>query len=214
MGGGLRKYLLSKDDLPEFSLACGAPISMRDERNSESQGNQVSQMTISMATDIEDPVERLREVQRSAGDAKAYSSALGTSVMMDVAEVMTPRVLNWGMRAAFFAAANADIPMPSHTVISNVPGPQMPIYMAGARVHMLMGMGPLLEVMGLFHAVLSCTGRITINFVSCREIMPDPEFYQRCLRESFEELLAAAQATTPAIKPKRKARKKKQLKKK
>ncbi len=212
VGGGLRKYLISKDELPEFSLACGAPISMREERNSDSHGNQVSQMTISMCTDIEDPMERLLAVQQSAGEAKAYSAALGTSVLMDVAEIMTPRVLNWGMRAASFAAANADLPMPSHTVISNIPGPQMPIYLAGARAHMLMGMGPLMDLLGLFHAVLSCAGRITINFVSCREIMPDPEFYKACLHESYEELLGAADRSQAKVNTgaKGKSRKRKQ----
>ena len=209
VGGGLRKYLLSKDELPDESLSCAAPISVRSERNSESTGNQVSQMTISMATDIEDPMARLLAVHRSAEDAKAYSSALGTSVLMDVSEVMVPEVLGWGMRAASFALANADIPMPSHTVVSNVPGPQVPLYLAGAKVHLIMGLGPLLHMMGLFHAVLSAAGRITINFVSCREMLPDPEFYQQCLRESFEELqvaAAGAQAAKVKVKVKTKAK--------
>ena len=198
VGGGLRKYLRSKDELPGDSLSCAAPISMRDERSSASSGNQVSQMTISMATDKEDPLERLLAVHHSAEEAKAYSSALGTSVLMDVSEVMIPEVLGWGMRAATFAVANSEIPIPSHTVVSNVPGPQVPLYLAGARVHLMMGLGPLLHMMGLFHAVLSGAGRITINFVSCREMLPDPEFYRDCLQEAFEELQAAAQAKQAA----------------
>jgi len=193
VGGGLRKYLSSKDELPEDSLTCTAPISMRNERSSESAGNQVSQMTISMATDVDDPLERLLAVHDSAEQAKAYSSALGTSVLMDVSEIMIPQVLGWSMRAGSLAAANADIPIPSHAVISNVPGPQEPLYLAGAKVHLLMGLGPLLHMMGLFHAVLSGAGRITINFVSCREMLPDPEFYRACLLEAFEELQLAAQ---------------------
>jgi diacylglycerol O-acyltransferase len=202
VGGGLRKYLSSKDELPADSMSCTAPISMRNERSSESAGNQVSQMTISMATDIEDPLERLTAVHASAEQAKAYSSALGTSVLMDVSEIMIPQVLGWSMRAASLAAANAAIPIPSHTVVSNVPGPQMPLYLAGAKIHLIMGMGPLLHMMGLFHAVLSGAGRITINFVSCREMLPDPEFYRACLRESFEELQLAAQKSARPAKAK------------
>ncbi|MDX1734395.1 MAG: WS/DGAT domain-containing protein, partial [Halioglobus sp.] len=60
--------------------------------------------------------------------------------------------------------------------------------LAGARVHMMMGMGPLLDMMGLFHAVISGVGRITINFTSCREMLPDPEFYRQCLTEAYEQL--------------------------
>ena len=97
--------------------------------------------------------------------------------------------------------------MPVHTVISNVPGPQVPLYLAGAKVSMMMGMGPLLHLMGLFHAVISGAGKITINFLSCREMLPDPEFYQQCLAESFDELKTAA-AQQPR-KAKAKVRKKK-----
>jgi hypothetical protein len=59
-----------------------------------------------------------------------------------------------------------------------------------------MGLGPLLDMMGLFHAVLSGAGRITINFICCRDMMPDPSFYKACLEESYEELRAAAEQAT------------------
>jgi len=199
VGGGMRKYLQSKDELPETTLCCGAPINTRSERNSSSAGNQVSNMTISLATDVEDPLERLRAVNHSALQSKAYAEALGTSVLMDVSEMLTPQVLGWGMRTASLATASSNIPFPIHTIVSNVPGPQVPLYLAGARLHTVMGMGPLLHGSGLFHAVFSAAGRITINFLSCREMLPDPAFYQQCLREAFEELreAAAALATKP-----------------
>ena len=57
----------------------------------------------------------------------------------------------------------------------------------------MMGLGPLVDLMGLFHAVLSGVGLITITFISCREMMPDPEFYKACLQEAYEELRLAAQ---------------------
>jgi diacylglycerol O-acyltransferase len=67
-----------------------------------------------------------------------------------------------------------------------------------------MGMGPLLHMMvGMFHAVMSCTGRITINFVSCRSMLPDPKFYRECLQKSLFVLLAAA--TVPVRSRKRKS---------
>ncbi len=200
VGGALRKYLQSKDELPADSLIAGAPVNVRSERNSASKGNQISLMTISMATDIADPVERLHAIHHSAEQSKAFSSALGSSVMMDISEVMIPQVLGWGFRAVTMAAARSANPMPCHVVISNVPGPQIPLYLAGARVHMMMGLGPLLDLMGLFHAVLSGVGLITITFISCREMLPDPEFYKACLQEAYEELgLAALQiANRPA----------------
>jgi diacylglycerol O-acyltransferase len=195
VGGALRKYLQSKDELPADSLIAGAPVNVRSEHNSESSGNQVSLMRITMATDIADPVERLQAIRESAQQSKAFSNAMGSSVMMDISEILIPQVLGWGFRAVTMAASRTARPMPCHVVISNVPGPQIPLYLAGARVHMMMGLGPLLDLMGLFHAVLSSAGRITINFISCREMMPDPEFYKACLQDSYEELWTAAQKT-------------------
>ncbi len=195
IGGALRKYLLAKDELPGNSLIAGAPVNVRSERNSQSSGNQVSLMRIDMATNVADPLARLQAVHASARESKAFSNALGASVMMDISEILIPQVLGWGFRVATMAAARTARPMPCHVVISNVPGPQVPLYMAGAKVHLMMGLGPLLDLMGLFHAVLSGAGHITINFTCCREMMPDPELYKRCLEESCEELRLA---TRPA----------------
>jgi WS/DGAT/MGAT family acyltransferase len=192
VGGAMRKYLLSKNELPEDPLIAGAPINVRSERNSDSIGNQVSIMTISMGTDIADPLERLQCVHQSAQQSKAFSTAVGSSVMMDISETLIPQVLGWGFRAVAMAAARTERPMPCHVVISNVPGPQFPLYLAGARVHMMMGMGLLVDMMGLFHAVTSGAGSIVINFLSCREMMEDPQFYKRCLMESYKELHLAA----------------------
>jgi WS/DGAT/MGAT family acyltransferase len=191
VGGGLRKYLQAKDELPAGSLTCGAPINVRPERNSDSIGNQVGIMTIEMATDVDDALERLQSVADHTRESKAYSSAIGASAMMDISKGLWPQVTGAAIRLATLAAVTSDIPMPVHTVVSNVPGPQVPLYLAGARMHMIMGIGPVLDMMGLFHGVISGGGKITINFVSCREMLPDPGFYRECLQQAYEELESA-----------------------
>jgi WS/DGAT/MGAT family acyltransferase len=208
VGGGMRKYLESKDELPESSLVCSAPINVRQERTSESKGNQVGMMSIRMATDVKDPVERLLAVSSFARESKAYSSAVGASTMMDISQGLWPQFIGIGMRVATLAAVAGEVPLPVHTVVSNVPGPQMPLYLAGARLHLLTGMGPLMDMMGLFHGVISGAGKISINFVSCREMMPDPGFYRQCLQEAWSELQSATTAKPRrkrAVRAKRKA---------
>ncbi len=200
VSGAMRKYLQDKNELPEHSLTCAAPINVRSQRSSESKGNQVGVMTIEMATDIEDPVERLQAVLQHSLNSKETSQVVGTGVMMDVTRSLWPQFANLTLRAASLAANWDALPMPIHTVISNVPGPQAPLYLAGARVHTLMGLGPLVDMSGLFHAVISGMGRITINFISCRNMIPDPDFYKQCLMESYSEL---EQATFLAKKPRR-----------
>ena len=79
-------------------------------------------------------------------------------------------------------------------VISNVPGPQIPLYAASARLIDMYGFGPLVDGLALFIPVLSYCGGITIGVTSCREIMPDPERFMLCIEESFEELKAGVSA--------------------
>jgi WS/DGAT/MGAT family acyltransferase len=210
VGGGLRKYLEAKNELPQASMTCGAPISVRPKEQQKSAGNQVGMMSISLATDIEDPIERLKAVKQSAADSKAYSSALGASAMMDVSQSLSPQIIGLGLRAVFDTKLLSGIQMPLQTVVSNVPGPQFDLFLAGARVHTMAGLGPIMNNMGLFHAVLSGAGRICIQFVSCREMLPDPEFYVQCLQRAFAEL------KTSALKPAKKspARKKRAVAKK
>ncbi|NCF19097.1 MAG: wax ester/triacylglycerol synthase family O-acyltransferase [Haliea sp.] len=203
VGGGLRKYLQSKNDLPEGSLTCGAPINVRPERNSDSIGNQVGFMTIDMATDVDDALARLQAVSDHARESKAYSSALGATAMMDISKGLWPQVTGAALRIATLAAVTSDVPLPVHTVVSNVPGPQVPLYLAGARMHMIMGIGPVMDMMGLFHAVISGAGKITINFVSCRELLPDPGFYRECLQQAYDELESATLGKQTATRKRR-----------
>jgi len=84
-----------------------------------------------------------------------------------------------------------------NTVITNVPGPQIPLYFTGAKMVSLFGLGPVADGMGLIHPVFSYSGRISIAVTACRDQMPDPGFYAGCLQESFEELQDAAAAPAP-----------------
>ena len=84
------------------------------------------------------------------------------------------------------------IPLNISTCISNVPGPDFPLYCAGARMVDYYGLGVLTPGMGIFHLVFSYAGKITLSVLADRDIMPDPERYHDCLVASYEELYAAA----------------------
>ncbi|MEJ2089950.1 MAG: WS/DGAT domain-containing protein [Gammaproteobacteria bacterium] len=81
--------------------------------------------------------------------------------------------------------------MPFNCVVTNVPGPQVPLYSAGARMVTQFGLGPIFDGMGLIFPVFSYCGTIMISLTSCREMVPDPEFFGRCLEDSFAELKEA-----------------------
>jgi len=157
-------------------------------------GNLVSMMTLSIYTDIADPLERLHQVHDECMSSKEYSSAIGARTLTDLTQTIPPRVAALGFRAASQTMLMTGATSPINTIISNVPGPQVPLYMAGARLLCSAGCGPLLDHMGLFHAVLSYHGGISVTVTACRDMLPDPDFYTECIQASFDELKQAAEA--------------------
>jgi WS/DGAT/MGAT family acyltransferase len=191
IGGALRAYLIDKDELPATSLTAAAPISVRSDNEKDSAGNRVSVMMMPLGTDIANAKKRLAAVHAGAIESKAYSSALGADILSDITSGLSPQIASLGVRAAGMLAMMPNKVNPANVIISNVPGPQMPLYLGSARLHTLLGLGPVMDNIGLFHAVMSYNGAMSITFVCCREMLPDPEFYARCLEKSLHDLKRA-----------------------
>lgn len=190
-GGALRKYLEAKDQLPSESLIAMTPISVRPPNQQKAAGNMVSAMAVAVRSDIEDPLERLIAVYEATTNSKEMTNAVGASTLADYSQFIPSTVA--GLAARLYSnlgLANRINPI-FNTVITNVPGPQHPLYMTGARMVTQYGLGPILDGMGLIHPVFSYCGKITISFTSCRNMIPDPAFYAECIEESFDELMEA-----------------------
>lgn len=191
VSGALRSYLLSRGELPSTSLIAGAPMSLRN-RQDDSQGNKLATLQIGLATDLQDPIERLRAIHQYAVHSKKKLNAMGSGTIMDISDSVAPATLAEGLRAINFASTRiADIPVPFHVMVSNVPGPAQAMDLEGWPLHSLMGFGPIRHTMGLFHIVTQTEHEQTIGFVSCDSILPDSELYEQCLRDSFEDLCRA-----------------------
>lgn len=204
VSGALRRYLKAKGELPAQSMTSIMPMNIRTEAERGKPGNVVSLSSLNMHSDIADPLARLRAIHASAVYSKAYHNAVGARIMSDVAESIPAGISSLGARVA--SAAGAVDKLPGNTIVTNVPGPQVPLFMAGAQVIEFHAVGALLDGLGLFHAVNSYCGRIAITVLADRRMMPDPAFYEECLRESFAELLsvtakAQARAAKGAAKP-------------
>lgn len=212
-GGALRKYLLSKNELPNRSLVAMAPINVRTKDKQGTTGNQVSQMTVKVGSDIEEPLQRLADVCHGTQSAKELTNAIGAKTMTDYAQFI-PSTLTASAAKLYSRLGLANKIKPSYNcVITNVPGPQIPLYFTGAQMQSNFALGPPIDGMGLFHGLGSYCGRFNISISACREMMPDPSFYAQCLTESFNELLAASHHLTAKTKPRVKASKKKAKKK-
>lgn len=194
IGGALYKYLTAKNDLPKSTLTAMAPISVRSDDEKGDMGNQVSAMIAPLGSHIADPKTRLAYVFGQTSNSKAMTNALGARTMTEVSKVNPALYMSLGAQL-FSRVSLAHRVMPFNTVVTNVPGPPIHIYSAGARMEsMALSLICLTDGLGLAHVVQSYVDEAYISFTACRDIMPDPEFYSECIQESFDEMLAAAKA--------------------
>jgi WS/DGAT/MGAT family acyltransferase len=194
ISGALRKYLHAKGELPETSLVTGCPVNVRDEDEKDMEGNMVGMMTTTLCTGVEDPKQRLQDIHAGTLDAKAYLQAQGARMMVDFSESVPAGIQALLMQASA-ATGMAEKNLMMNTTVTNVPGAPVQLYLCGAQIIDSFGIGPITPGMGLFHTVNSMVmknrGAITLAFICCREVMPDPQFYTECIEESFEELRGA-----------------------
>lgn len=192
IGGALHTYLTEKKELPEESLTAMAPISVRAEDEKNQMGNQVSAMFVPLGTQIADPVERLKYVHNQTQKSKAMTNAIGARQMTEMSKVSPQLFLGLGAQLySSLGLANRMRPA-FNTVVTNVPGPPVDIYSAGARVVNMWGLLCLTDGLGLGHVVQSYKDKATISFTACRKVMPDPDVYVGYIRASYEELAKAA----------------------
>ena len=199
IGGALQRYLASKGEAPkEGSLATAMPLNMRTRRGTTDENNQVGSVFSSLHTDIADPLERITAIKGSTEEAKVSGEASPMVDALMLAGVLAPVI---SKSVASFWSRNQlskHIPVNISTCISNVAGPNFPLYCAGAKMVDYYGLGVLTPGMGIFHLVFSYSGKLTLSVLADRDIMPDPEFYHDCLVAAYEELYAAATKLGPA----------------
>ena len=189
--GALRKYLQRHKELPPESLVAWVPINARPGANKESKGtgNKVAAMTTRIFTNLSNPVQRLRRIHKSTQKSKEAKSGISARLMTDLSQHVPAATLVTAGRLVLRAGVAANI---CNLFISNVPGPQVPMYMNGARQVATYGIAPLVDGMGLFIATPSYDGKITFNVTSTRETLPDIHFFVECIESSLAALKKSA----------------------
>jgi diacylglycerol O-acyltransferase len=196
VSGAMKRYLDAKGETPEQSLVAACPIDVREDDDKEAGGNMVGMMSVSLCSDIADPLERLRHIHEEAQQAKDYAEAMGPRIGMEIAESIPVGIQSRVMQLAVSSGLTENKVM-QNTIVTNVPGSPLQLYLCGAAIIDAFGIGPIAPGMGLFHsvnsAVMNKKGKINIAFVACRDVLPDPAFYVDCIKQSFAELQAACQ---------------------
>jgi diacylglycerol O-acyltransferase / wax synthase len=205
--GTLRNYLKHHDCLPEESLIAMVPVSVRSGNESDTYQNRVSGLLAELATNERDPVKRLKRVQKSMTIAKGNLAAVPAETLMDYTQFAPPAIAARAMRMASRMKIADRMNPPFNIIISNVPGPSEPLYMAGARLKHFYPVSTVVDGQGLNMTVQSYNGNLDFGFVACRELVPDLWLMMDLLQDSLQELLAAAHKVTglsaakPAAKP-------------
>jgi len=162
-----------------------APVSVRASGESGALGNRVSAWVVPLPVGEDDPRAQLKAIAAHTAKLKDSKSAVGAEVLTSALEWTPSQLLALGAR-------NATRLLPFNMVVTNVPGPQIPMYMAGARMLEMYPHVPLTDNLGLGIALLSYDGHIYWGFSADYDVVPDLEDFVAGTRDALAELVRAA----------------------
>jgi WS/DGAT/MGAT family acyltransferase len=190
VSGVLRHFLADRGQLPQSSLVAMVPVSVHGKSDRPGR-NQISGMFSRLETHIADPAERLKAIANANSVAKQHSSAISASLLQDWSQFAAPAVFALAMRA--YARTRLTKSRPVHNlVVSNVPGPQIPLYLLGCEIKAMYPLGPIFHGSGLNITVMSLNGKLNVGLIACPELVPDLWELADDFAVGMEELLFAA----------------------
>lgn len=182
--GAVRDYIVRRGvDPSTIEFKVSAPVSVRSEQERGQLGNRVSSWVLRLPIDLEKPVEQLDQIHETTRELKETNQALGVEMMMAVAEWTPASLLSLGSQSSSG---------PVNSIVTNVPGPQIPLYLQGARMLACYPQVPLLEGMGLGIALMSYDGKICWGFNANPEVVPDLPDFVELVRQSIARVADAA----------------------
>ena len=185
--GALRELLLTVDELPNKSLVAAMPVSLREAGNKD-VNNQVSMVQCSLATDIADPVARLREIHDSTGQIKRRVHAFKNLIPTDFPGLAAPIWAAGLSRLWGSAHISERLPALANVAISNVPGPPVALYLAGAKLQHYYPVSIVTHGLGLNITVQSYAGNLEFGLTACKDIVARPDIVARAMATALTEL--------------------------
>jgi WS/DGAT/MGAT family acyltransferase len=189
--GALRDFLKQRgEQVDALTMKAMVPVSVRRQEEYGMTGNRVAAMMAPLPVYESDPVERLRIVSAALGDLKSSGQAVGAEMLTQLSGFAPQTVLAQAgrlqARQRFF-----------NLVITNVPGPQIPLYVLGRKLDDVFPLAPLAQRQALCIAIMSYNGRLNFGLLADYDAMPDLYLVAQGIRDSIGELRAAAGLTKP-----------------
>ena len=198
--GALRRYLQDYDALPAKSLVAAVPVSLRAEGDTSSD-NQAFMLLCQLGTQIKDPIARLAAIKESINKGKAFTGASRAAIPLDFPSLGAPWLVS-GVASLYGRSRLANsIPPIANVVISNVPGPQIPLYMAGATMKTFYPVSIIVHGVALNITVESYNGSLDFGLIACRKAAPDVRDIARYLAEEHALLKSKVAALVPQAAP-------------
>jgi WS/DGAT/MGAT family acyltransferase len=189
--GALRRYLAHHGGAPDRPLVAAMPVSLRA-AGDDAYTTRATMVLAGLATDQVDPVARLAAIHASAGAGKAITTRARSVIPTDFPSLGAPWLLAAIANLYRRAQSVASFPPLANVVISNVWGPQTPLYLAGARMLTYWPVSIVTHGLGLNITVQSYCGSLDFGLIAAREAVPDMKPLVRALREAYEELKSTA----------------------
>jgi diacylglycerol O-acyltransferase / wax synthase len=191
--GAMREYLKAHKALPKASLVAAMPVSLREAGNTE-LNNQASMTLVSLGTQYAQASKRWTAITASTGRVKSSLSSFKSLLPTDYPSFLAPWLVSSLNRA--YASTASKLPPLANLVISNVPGPSVPLYLAGAKMLTYYPLSIVVHGIALNITVQSYNGRIDFGLLSCARAVPDLERISDSIMSAYNELLALAQSST------------------
>ena len=188
--GAVREYLILRGvDPGSLTFRVSSPVSVRNAEEKGKLGNRVSSWVIALPIAEADPREQLAAIHAETARLKEERTALGVETIMKLAEFTPSTLLTLGARSASG---------PINTIVTNVPGPQFPLYLQGARLLELYPQVPLMDSLGIGIALASYDGHVHWGFNSDPDVVPDADVFVEQIRASYARVAAAAKLAPDA----------------
>jgi len=174
VAGALRRWLKSRGELPSISLVAGVPVGTdAPDAPTRLSGNRVSNLFTTLATDIDDPVERLRTISETTRESKLVQQTLGPDMLADWVQYTPPAPMSAFMRLYSRTHAASHHAPPFNVIVSCVKGPPEEVTVSDAVLRDLFSVGPILEGIGLNVTAWSYVDRMNFSLLSCPDLIPD-----------------------------------------
>jgi WS/DGAT/MGAT family acyltransferase len=192
-GTALKRYIEARGQLPARNLIAAVPVSAHHGHDDGELRNRVSNMMVEVPLRPDDPVERLLAVHANSLSSKALQSAFGTDSLQELTGFASPSVMTAGARLYSGLKLARYHPPVFNLVISNVPGPPLDLYCAGAKVTGIYPMGPVMEGTGVNMTVLSEAHHLNVGVIACPDLVPDVADIGTGFVAAVDELKALAE---------------------